>query len=92
MTKVTGKEVVTLNAPIVRGKTAISEITITPVLKQAGSLRGLKVYDVLTSNYDALVADIAVIFHWRPAEMDAMTVEELLLWRDQAAARSGGDQ
>ncbi|WP_338419292.1 MULTISPECIES: GpE family phage tail protein [Enterobacterales] len=23
--------------------------------------------------------------------MDAMTVEELLLWRDQAAARSGGD-
>ncbi|ENT2394142.1 MULTISPECIES: GpE family phage tail protein [Enterobacterales] len=24
--------------------------------------------------------------------MDAMTVEELLLWRDQAAARSGGDQ
>ena len=55
MTKVTGKEVVTLNAPIVRGKTAISEITITPVLKQAGSLRGLKVYDVLTSNYDALV-------------------------------------
>lgn len=55
MTKVTGKEVVTLNAPIVRGETAISEITITPVLKQAGSLRGLKVYDVLTSNYDALV-------------------------------------
>ena len=55
MTKVTGKEVVTLNAPIVRGKTAINEITITPVLKQAGSLRGLKVYDVLTSNYDALV-------------------------------------
>ncbi|WP_455871919.1 GpE family phage tail protein [Serratia proteamaculans] len=23
--------------------------------------------------------------------MDVMTVEELLLWRDQAAARSGGD-
>ena len=36
------------------------------------------------------MADIAVIFHWRPVEMDAMTVQEmLLLWRDQAAARSG---
>ncbi|EPY2469187.1 TPA: GpE family phage tail protein [Escherichia coli] len=23
--------------------------------------------------------------------MDAMTVQEILLWRDQAAARSGGD-
>ncbi|WP_127960144.1 GpE family phage tail protein [Serratia microhaemolytica] len=36
------------------------------------------------------MADIAVVFHWRPIEMDAMTVEELLLWRDQAAARSDG--
>ncbi|GAB2928101.1 phage tail assembly protein [Hafnia psychrotolerans] len=55
MTKETQKEGVQLNTPIVRGKTEITEITITPVLKQAGSLRGLKVYDVLTSNYDALV-------------------------------------
>nr|DAJ00500.1 MAG TPA: hypothetical protein [Caudoviricetes sp.] len=37
------------------------------------------------------MADIAVIFHWRPVEMDAMTVQEILLWRDQASARSGGD-
>ncbi|MFP7605319.1 phage tail assembly protein [Serratia quinivorans] len=55
MTKATKKEGVQLNTPIVRGKTEITEVTITPVLKQAGSLRGLKVYDVLTSNYDALV-------------------------------------
>lgn len=55
MTKATQKEGVQLTTPIVRGKTEITEITITPVLKQAGSLRGLKVYDVLTSNYDALI-------------------------------------
>lgn len=45
---------VPLTAPIVRGKSSITEVAITPVLKQAGSLRGLKAYDVLTSNYDAL--------------------------------------
>ncbi|QBH97339.1 GpE family phage tail protein [Limnobaculum zhutongyuii] len=35
------------------------------------------------------MADIAVIFHWRPADMDAMTASELLSWREQAAVRSG---
>lgn len=54
MATVIKKDGVQLNTPITRGKTKITEVTITPVLKQAGSLRGLKVYDVLTSNYDAL--------------------------------------
>ena len=48
------KHTVTLNVPIQRGKTKITEVTITPVLRQAGSLRGLKIYDVLTASYDAL--------------------------------------
>ena len=51
----TKENTVILTAPIVRGKTEITEVAITAVLKQAGSLRGLKAYDVLTSNYDALV-------------------------------------
>ncbi|WP_127960143.1 phage tail assembly protein [Serratia microhaemolytica] len=46
---------VKLNTPIKRGKSKITDVVITPVLKQAGSLRGLKAYDVLTSNYDALL-------------------------------------
>ncbi|WP_140918803.1 GpE family phage tail protein [Limnobaculum xujianqingii] len=37
------------------------------------------------------MADIAVVFHWRPADMDAMTVTELLSWREQAADRSGNN-
>ena len=51
----TKENTVILTAPITRGKTKITEVAITSVLKQAGSLRGLKAYDVLTSNYDALV-------------------------------------
>lgn len=54
MTKATEKQTIALNKPVIRDKTTISVITITPVLRQAGSLRGLKVYDVLTANYDAL--------------------------------------
>lgn len=46
--------VVTLVTPIKRGETKINTITITPVIRQAGSLRGLKVYDVLTSDYNAM--------------------------------------
>lgn len=47
--------VVKLVTPMIRTGGDITEITITSVLKQAGSLRGLKVYDVLTSSYDSLV-------------------------------------
>ena len=45
---------VTLIKPIKRSGGDITSVTITEVLHQAGSLRGLKVYDVLTSGYDAL--------------------------------------
>ena len=94
MTKVTGKEVVTLNAPIVRGKTAISEITITPVLKQAGSLRGLKVYDVLTSlprvTAPALTADeIARMDTWDFCQLANAVVDFLQPPSDQSGTDTG---
>ena len=33
------------------------------------------------------MADVAVIFHWPPAEMDRMSLFELMGWRHQAARR-----
>jgi len=36
------------------------------------------------------MADIAVIFHWPPSEMDGWTLDELMHWRERARVRSGG--
>lgn len=33
------------------------------------------------------MADIAVVFHWPPAAMDAMSVAELMEWRERARLR-----
>ena len=38
------------------------------------------------------MADIAAIFHWEPAAMDAMELQELAEWREHARRRSGADQ
>ncbi|WP_072089910.1 GpE family phage tail protein [Yersinia alsatica] len=35
------------------------------------------------------MADIAVIFHWPPSELDSLSLTELILWRDKARQRSG---
>lgn len=34
------------------------------------------------------MADIATVFHWGPAEMDALGLAELMDWREQARQRS----
>lgn len=47
--------VVTLETEIKRGDTTIKTIEITGAMKQAGSMRGLKLYDVMTSDVDALI-------------------------------------
>jgi hypothetical protein len=31
------------------------------------------------------MAELAFVFHWPPSEMDAMTVDELQAWHDQAS-------
>ncbi len=38
------------------------------------------------------MADIAAIFHWSLAELDAMPIEDLIAWRKRAADRSGAEQ
>ncbi|WP_140918802.1 phage tail assembly protein [Limnobaculum xujianqingii] len=55
MNKLNTQHTVTLVRPIPRKGGDIKEVALTAVLRQAGSLRGLKVYDVLTSSYDALL-------------------------------------
>lgn len=33
------------------------------------------------------MADLALVFHWRPADMDPMAVAELMTWRERARER-----
>lgn len=38
------------------------------------------------------MADVAVVFHWPPRDMDPMGVAELMDWRAQAVRRARPDQ
>lgn len=33
------------------------------------------------------MADIAIVFHWGPADMESLTLTELMEWREQARKR-----
>ncbi|WP_315708999.1 phage tail assembly protein [Brenneria uluponensis] len=48
-------QLIVLQTPIQRAGGDVAEVTITDTLRHAGSLRGLKVYDVMTSDVDALM-------------------------------------
>lgn len=37
------------------------------------------------------MADIALVFHWPPAAMYAMELQELVEWRDRARVRNGSE-
>lgn len=34
------------------------------------------------------MADLATIFHWRPADMDPMSLADLMDWRERARVRA----
>jgi hypothetical protein len=34
------------------------------------------------------MADIAVVFHWEPQAMSALSLSELMAWRERARLRS----
>jgi len=46
---------VTLVKPIIRKNSEVKEVTVTEAMQQTGSLRGLKLYDVMTSDVDSLI-------------------------------------
>lgn len=48
-------KIIPLFGAITRGKTVIKEVTITDAMAQTGSLRGLKLYDVMVSDVDSLI-------------------------------------
>ena len=37
------------------------------------------------------MADIAAVFHWPPAALEALTLADLCLWREAARQRSGAE-
>jgi hypothetical protein len=37
------------------------------------------------------MADVAAVFHWPPAAMDGMDLQELMAWRERARERSGAE-
>ncbi|WP_460115383.1 GpE family phage tail protein [Pseudomonas sp. H2_D02] len=37
------------------------------------------------------MADLAVVFHWAPADMDTLDLQELMEWRERARVRSNTD-
>jgi hypothetical protein len=34
------------------------------------------------------MADLAVVFHWAPSDMDSLGLQELMEWRERARLRS----
>lgn len=38
------------------------------------------------------MADIATIFHWPLSELCALSLSELIEWRERAAQRAGGEE
>ena len=37
------------------------------------------------------MADLAVVFHWAPSDMDSLGLQELMEWRERARVRSSTD-
>ncbi len=37
------------------------------------------------------MADLAVVFHWAPADMDRLSLKELMEWRERARVRSSSN-
>ncbi|MTC46786.1 phage tail assembly protein [Providencia sp. wls1922] len=50
----------------------VTEITITDTMKQVGALRGLKLYDVMTSDVDSLIKLLPRVTSPRLSERDVL--------------------
>jgi hypothetical protein len=38
------------------------------------------------------MADIAIVFHWRPNDMESMSLTELMQWRERARLRTESEE
>ncbi|CAM3783890.1 phage tail assembly protein [Xenorhabdus thuongxuanensis] len=68
-------KIVTFSAPmkLANGNT-ITEVAITDTMKQVGALRGLKLWDVMTSDVNALITLLPRVTHPRLSETDIVTM------------------
>ncbi|WP_275898214.1 GpE family phage tail protein [Halomonas binhaiensis] len=41
----------------------------------------------MSESVDDAMADLAMVFHWGPMEMDDMELAELMAWRERARLR-----
>ncbi|EJD6411312.1 phage tail assembly protein [Providencia rettgeri] len=66
-------EVIQLGSPIkLESGQEVTEITITDTMKQVGALRGLKLYDVMTSDVDSLIKLLPRVTSPRMTERDVI--------------------
>ncbi|MEQ4673053.1 phage tail assembly protein [Providencia vermicola] len=66
-------EVIQFDAPIkLESGQEVTEITITDTMKQVGALRGLKLYDVMTSDVDSLIKLLPRVTSPRMTERDVI--------------------
>ncbi|MDA5536424.1 GpE family phage tail protein [Yersinia mollaretii] len=66
---------VVLQTPIKRGKSVIKEVSLTGALKQAGSLRGLKMYDIITTDVNALIKLLPRVTSPALTEIELVTMD-----------------
>ncbi|WFQ80057.1 phage tail assembly protein [Xenorhabdus sp. SF857] len=68
-------QTITLSQPMkLTNGQEITEITITDTMKQVGALRGLKLYDVMTSDVNSLITLLPRVTHPRLSETDVSTM------------------
>lgn len=66
--------VVSLTRPIKRGETMIDKVRITEAMSQPGSLRGLKLFDVVQSDVDSMIKLLPRVTEPQLTEVDIITM------------------
>ncbi|WP_258306078.1 phage tail assembly protein [Enterobacter sp. CGMCC 5087] len=76
---------ITLSVPVERGGGSIASVRITDAVRQPGSLRGLKLYDVMQSDVDSLIKLIPRVTEPALMEHEILTMDN----RDFVALATG---
>ncbi|WP_436882775.1 phage tail assembly protein [Enterobacter asburiae] len=76
---------ITLGVPVKRGEGVITSVRITDAVRQPGSLRGLKLYDVMQSDVDSLIKMIPRVTEPALMEHEILTMDN----RDFVALATG---
>ncbi|WP_368894741.1 phage tail assembly protein [Morganella morganii] len=67
--------IVTFNSPVtLKNGTEITEVTITDTMRQAGALRGLKLWEVATGDVNSLITLLPRVTQPRLSEQDIATM------------------